>query len=86
MAVNELSDLRSDGTRLGQTSADKIAFCGATPIAQRSNASQAAVGTTASTTTSPAGYSTTTQADAIVTLVNELRAAAVAFGLIKGSA
>jgi len=43
------------------------------------------VSTTASTTTSPAGYATTTQANAIVTLVNEMRAALVAVGLIKGS-
>jgi len=38
------------------------------------------------TSTNPYGFSTSTQANAIVTLVNELRAALVASGLIKGSA
>ena len=86
MSVKHLSDGNPDGTCLGQDSSDKIGFYGTTPIAQRSGAAQAAVGTTASTASSPVGYSSTTQADAIVTLVNELRAALVAVGIIKGSA
>mgnify|MGYP001562024649 CR=1 FL=1 len=53
---------------------------------QPASANEAAVGTTASTTTSPAGYTTTTQANGIVTLVNQLRADLVDLGLIKGSA
>lgn len=85
MAVRHLSDGNPSGNTFGQSSSDLISFYNAPPIAQRTNASQAAVGTTASTTTTPAGYSTTTQANAIVTLVNELRAALVANGLIKGS-
>ena len=80
-----LGDACPDGTIMGDSATDTIAFYGATPVAQRTNASQAAVTTTASTSTSPVGYSTTTQANAIVTLVNELRAALVAVGLIKGS-
>lgn len=79
------SNANSEGRTFGQSTTDLISFYGVTPIAQRTNASQAAVGTTASTTTSPAGYTTTTQANAIVTLVNELRAAMVALGAIKGS-
>lgn len=74
-----------DGQTVGATTTDKIAFYGATPVVQRTGAAQAAVTTTASTTTSPAGYSTTTQANAIVTLVNEMRAALVALGLIAGA-
>lgn len=53
---------------------------------QPASANQAAVGTTAATTTSPWGFSTSTQADAIVTLVNQIRSDLVAAGLIKGSA
>ena len=49
-------------------------------------AAQAAVATTASTNTTPYGFTTAAQADAIVTLVNELRAALVAKGIIKGAA
>ena len=85
MAVNQLSDARSDGTVYGQSTSDLISFYGGTPIAQRTNASQAAVSTTASTSTTPFGYATSTQANAIVTLVNEMRAALVAVNLIKGS-
>jgi len=75
-----------DGTSFGQDVSEKISLYGKTPIVQRAGSAQASVTTTASTTSTPAGYSTTTQADAIVTLVNELRAAMVAFGVIKGAA
>lgn len=34
MAVKELSDKGSEGTRLGQSSTDTVAFYGATPIAK----------------------------------------------------
>lgn len=81
----QLSDGNSGGTGLGQSTTDTISFYGVTPVAQRSGSAQAAVTTTAATTTTPAGYSTVTQANAIVTLVNELRAALVALGAIKGS-
>jgi UDP-N-acetyl-D-mannosaminuronic acid transferase (WecB/TagA/CpsF family) len=85
MAARQLSDARTDGQKLGQSATDKVAFHGATPVVQRSGAAQAAVSTTASTTTTPAGYATTTQANAIVTLVNELRAAMVEKGIIAGA-
>lgn len=86
MSVHQISDARADGQLLGQSATDKIGFYGlAVPIVQRSGSAQAAVSTTASTTTSPAGYATTTQANAIVTLVNELRAALVALNLIAGA-
>ncbi len=75
------------GATMGETTADKVSFYGVTPITQRTSASQAAVATTAavSTTSNIWGFSTSTQANAIVTLVNELRAALVAIGMIKGS-
>ena len=71
---------------IGETTAQKIGFYGVTPIAQRSGAAQAAVGSTAAVNSAPWGYASQAQADAIVTLVNELRAWAVAQGFIKGSA
>jgi hypothetical protein len=83
--VQVLTDGRPDGALIGTTSSDKFGFYGATPIAQRSGASQAAVTTTAATSTSPFGYATAAQADAVVTLVNELRAWAVAQGFIAGA-
>ena len=81
-----VSDLNPDGTSLGQTTADKVSLYGVTPIVQRSGAAQAAVTTTAATSTTPYGYSTAAQADALVTLANELRAGLIALGAIKGSA
>jgi len=68
-SVDELSKKNPDGTRLGQSSTDKIGFFGlTTPIVQPSAIT--AVGTTASTSSSPVGYGSTTQADAVVTAVN----------------
>ena len=77
---------QSIGTKLGIATTDKSAFHGVTPVVQRSGAAQASVATTASTQTTPWGYASQAQADAIVTLVNELRATLVEKGLAKGSA
>lgn len=77
---------KTTGTKIGTEITQKLGFYNTTPIAQRSGSVQAAVATTSSTQTTPYGYTTATQADAIVTLVNELRAWAVAQGFIKGSA
>ncbi len=73
------------GTRIGTTTKQKFAFHGATPVIQRTNASQAAVDTTGAITGVGAyGYSQS-QANAIITLLNEIRAALVEKGVIKGS-
>jgi hypothetical protein len=85
MARKEISNF-TDGFLIGNTAAEKVAFHGSTTVAQRSGAAQAAVATTAPTNSSPYGFSTSAQAAAIVTLVNELRAALVEKGIIKGSA
>lgn len=74
------------GTQIGTGITQKMGFYGVTPIAQRAGAAQAAIATTAATNVTPYGYTTAAQADAIVTLANELRAWAVAQGFIKGSA
>jgi hypothetical protein len=76
----------STGNKIGTAITQKLGFYGVTPIAQRAGAAQAAVATTAATNVAPYGYTTAAQADAIVTLVNELRAWAVAQGMIKGAA
>jgi hypothetical protein len=73
------------GYVVGQSAtADKIGFYGATPIVQPTSAAQAAVVTTAATSTTPFGFSEA-QANAIVTLVNRLRTDLISLGLIKGS-
>lgn len=76
------------GASLGGATTDKISLYGVTPITQRASADQAAVVTTlaVSTTSNIWGFSTSTQANALITLTNELRAALVALGAIKGSA
>lgn len=76
----------NNGTKIGTATTEKFAFHGATPVTQRASLAQAAVATTGSTNTNPYGYTTSGQADAIVTLVNEIRAALVEKGIIKGSA
>lgn len=74
------------GTKFGTAANQKWATHGATPTVQRAGAAQAAVDTTPATATTPYGFATQAQADAIVTLLNEIRAALVEKGIIKGSA
>ena len=73
------------GTKIGTAVSQRLSVYGVTPIIQRSGSAQAAVVTTGATTTTPWGYATEAQANAIITLVNELRQALVSFGVIKGS-
>jgi len=63
-----------------------IASGGTAPTGMRASSAQAAVDTDAAFSTASNFGFTTTQADAIVTLINELRAACMAAGIIKGSA
>lgn len=86
MAATQLSNGNTEGVALGQSATDKVGVHGATPTVQRSGAAQAAVATTGATNTTPYGYTTQAQANAIVTLVNEMRAALVEKGIMKGSA
>ncbi len=83
MPVKQLSDGNPDGTVLGQSTADLIAFYNVAPVQQRSGSAQAAVDTTAPSNASPFGF-TQTQAQAILTLLNEIRATLVGVGLMKG--
>lgn len=74
------------GLKIGDSTSQKIGIHNATPSVQRAGAAQTAVATTASTNVAPYGFTTQAQADAVVTLQNELRAALVEKGIIKGSA
>jgi UDP-N-acetyl-D-mannosaminuronic acid transferase (WecB/TagA/CpsF family) len=82
--IIEAGGVHADGVQIGQTG-EKLAFLGSTPVVQRVGAAQAAVAATAATSTTPFGYAEA-QANAIVTLLNEIRAALIAVGIIKGSA
>lgn len=85
MAVEYITRYNKDGTSMGQDADEKISFHNATPTVQRSGAAQAAVDATAATNSSPYGFAEA-QANGIVTLLNEIRAALVEKGIIKGSA
>jgi hypothetical protein len=82
--IRELSDGRSDGTRLGQSATDKVGFYGATPVVQVALSATPAVATTApinsSISSSCFGF-TSAQAAAIIALANAHRAAFVTLGL-----
>ena len=67
-----------DGTTIGLSTTEKVSAYGVTPVVQAS--ALTAVTTTASTTTTPYGY-TSTQADAIVTAVNAIITALKNFGI-----
>ena len=74
------------GTKIGTAVTQKIGFWNVTPVVQPASANQAEVATTAATDSTPWGFSTQAQADSIVTLLNEIRSALVAVGIIKGAA
>ena len=79
MAVRELSDANADGTRLGQSSSDPIGFYGAA-VTTRPTVT-AYTTTTAATSTSPWGFATSTQADAVNTAARQAVTALRALGL-----
>jgi hypothetical protein len=84
MAVyQQLLDGTDDGTRLGATTTDLIAFYNKTPIAQQSGSAQAT--SSYSGTVGGFGWSTSAQFEAFVLLVNTLQRSLVALGLIKGT-
>jgi hypothetical protein len=97
MAVTvQVSDGTPDGTQIGQSATDKIAFYAATPVVQPTAAAQAAItdssGGTANPTTGVAAltgtYNTTIIANALATIIAQntaFRTALVNLGLIKGS-
>ncbi len=83
-AGKQISDGNSTGLIIGQSASDKLGFYGlAIPIVQPSGTVAAAATTLAvSTTTAQWFFSTSTQANALVSLANDIRAKLVALGLI----
>ncbi len=73
--ILELHDGNSAGARLGASSTELVSLWGAAPVAQRSNIADVttATVTTAATSTTPYGFATSTQADAITAMVADLR-------------
>ena len=85
MAIKEHSDGGPAGNRLGQSSTDLIAFHGATPSDQRAHTAAVSASVAITGTSAGAFGFTETQANAIVTLVNECRAILVEKGLMAAS-
>lgn len=77
--VKQLSDGNPDGTVLGQSSTDLIAFHGSAPTDQYTTV--AAVSTSV-LTTGLLGFNTTAQANALIAAVNSLIAMAKEKGLM----
>jgi hypothetical protein len=79
MTKTYLGDGSEDGTVLGRSATDKIAFFNATPVVQPTTVTPPVA--TAATSTTPFGYSQA-QADAIVTWVRAVDTRLKALGII----
>lgn len=77
-----VGDGRPDGTILGRTSTELVAFHGATPVAQASTI--ASVATTGAALT-VYGFTTTAQANAIPTAINSIITALINKGIVAAS-
>lgn len=89
MAIGKhLSDKNPDGTALGQSTSDLISFHGLTPISQRANAALTATASifVATGLSLAAAVSESVRFDAVVSVLQEIRATLVAYGLHKGGA
>jgi hypothetical protein len=90
MAVEQVGKNAPDGMNIGYAATNKVSFFGATPVVQQTNAALVTVSTitTASQTTTPYGFATSTQADnltatvkSLVTAVNLIQVALANLGL-----
>lgn len=83
MAVEYLGHGTDDGVVFGRNASDKIAFFNATPISQKAAATAPTSTAAVSISASQWGFSSSTQANAITTLVLQLRADLVTYGLFS---
>jgi len=81
---NYASDGRPDGLMVGNSTSDLVGFHGTAPSAQRTGSAQAAL-TLTTATSGGFGFSTSTAFNSFTAQLEELRAALVAKGFIKGS-
>lgn len=82
--VTQVGDGNPDGTSLSPAGG-KASVYGETPVAQQATTLGADLATTVaiSTTTTKWGFATSTQANDLVTMVNDLRTALVNFGILS---
>lgn len=81
MATRQLSDGNDDGTTLGQSTTDLIAFFGATPVVKQTGGAAYTKTTTTTTTTT----ALTVDITAMGVLVNLMRTTLVNLGLMTSS-
>lgn len=81
MAARQLSDARSDGQKLGQSSTDLLGFWGATPVDRPANIADATNTTTTTSTTT----ALTTDLDSLRTKFNALLASLEEIGILASS-
>lgn len=79
--LHQMMDPVTGGHRIGRTTSDKIAFFGGTPTTRQTAPTAVATTVAISTTTTKWGFSTSTQANAIVTAVNSLIGIVTTLGL-----
>ena len=79
--LHQLINEANTGFVFGKTSSDKISFYGGTPASRPSAPTAVATTVAISTTSAKWGYSTSTQANAIVTAVNTLIGIVTSLGL-----
>ena len=79
--LKQLSDYNPNGTLLGQAAADKVAVFGATPVVQQAVGTVIATTVAVSTTSAIWGFSTSTQANALITAVAAIQTALANLGL-----
>lgn len=79
--LHQLKDEADTGFVFGKTSSDKIAFYGGTPASRPSAPTAVETTVAISTTTTKWGYSTSTQANALVTAVNTLIGIVTSLGM-----
>lgn len=83
-----ITDGREDGAIIGQTTSEPLGFYGNTPVTQQTGFAALDTTVALSTTTEANtswGFSTSTQANGIVTDINLLRTALVNLGFITSS-
>lgn len=79
--LKQLSDYNPNGTVLGQAAADKVSFFGATPVVQQAVGTVIATTVAVSTTSAIWGFSTSTQANALIVAVAAIQTALANLGL-----
>lgn len=79
-SVEQVTYNSPDGATMGQSSTEKISFYGSTPVALQSINS--AISTTASISTAPYGFATSTEALQVVNAVSTMAYALKQVGLV----